>query len=68
MSLLPTNLQTIPVETRRIAQAAFPKGNLYLRLRDELGPLYEDEAFAQLFPLRGRPAESPGRLALITVF
>jgi transposase len=39
MSLLPTNLQTIPVETRRIAQAAFPKGNLYLRLRDELGPL-----------------------------
>jgi transposase len=68
MSLLPTNLQTILVETRRIAQAAFPKGNLYLRLRDELGPLYEDEAFAQLFPLRGRPAESPGRLALITVF
>jgi transposase len=33
-----------------------------------LGPFYEDEAFAQLFPLRGRPAESPGRLALITVF
>src|SRR3954464_2671433 len=68
MSLLPTNLQTIPAETRRIAQAAFPKGNLYLRLRDELGPLYQDEAFAQLFPSRGRPAESPGRLALITVF
>jgi transposase len=68
MSLLPTNLQTIPTETRRVAQAAFPKGNLYLRLRDELGPLYEDEAFTQLFPPRGRPAESPGRLALITVF
>ncbi len=68
MSLIPTNLQPIPAETRRIAQAAFPKGNLYLRLRDELGPLYQDEAFAQLFPRRGRPAESPGRLALITVF
>jgi transposase len=68
MSLLPTNLQTIPAETRRIAQAAFPKGNLYLRLRDELGPLYEDEAFTDLFPSRGRPAESPGRLALITIF
>ena len=66
MSLLPTNLQTIPAETRRVAQAAFPKGNRYLRLRDELGPLYEDEAFADLFPSRGRPAESPGRLALIT--
>jgi transposase len=68
MSMLPTDLQTIPAETRRVAQAAFPKGNLYLRLRDELGPLYEDNAFADLFPPRGRPAESPGRLALITVF
>jgi transposase len=68
MSLIPTNLQAIPAETRRVAQAAFPKGNLYVRLRDELGPLYQDAAFAQLFPSRGRPAESPGRLALITVF
>jgi transposase len=68
MSLLPTNLQTIPAETQRVAQAAFPKGNRYVRLRDELGPLYEDEAFVDLFPSRGRPAESPGRLALITVF
>jgi transposase len=68
MSLIPTDLQTIPAETRRVAQAAFPKGNLYLRLRDELGPLYEDDAFTDLFPRRGRPAESPGRLALITVF
>jgi transposase len=68
MSLIPTDLQTIPAETRRVAQAAFPKGNLYLRLRDELGPLYEDATFADLFPQRGRPAESPGRLALITVF
>src|SRR3954453_3789482 len=53
MSLLPINLQTIPAETRRVAQAAFPKGNLYLRLRDELGPLYEDETFADLFPQTG---------------
>jgi transposase len=68
MSLIPTDLQTIPAETRRVAQAAFPKGNLYLRLRDEFGPLYQDQAFATLFPPRGRPAESPGRLALITVF
>src|SRR3954447_19882944 len=68
MSLIPTDLQTIPAETRRVAQAAFPKGNLYLRLRDEFGPLYQEEAFANLFPPRGRPAESPGRLALITIF
>ena len=68
ISLIPTDLQAIPAETRRIAQAAFPKGNLYLHWRDELGPLYQDEAFASLFSLQGRPAELPGRLALITVF
>jgi len=68
MSLIPTDLHEIPAETMRIAHAAFPKGNLYLRLRDELGPLYQDGAFAELFPRRGRPAESPGRLALVTIF
>jgi transposase len=68
MSLLPTDRQTIPAETRRVAQAAFPKGNLYLRWRDEFGPFDEDDTFTDLFPRRRRPAESPGRLALITVF
>lgn len=68
MSLNPTDLHDIPAETIRIAHAAFPKGNLYLRLRDERGPLYQDEAFAELFPRRGRPAESPGRFALVTIF
>jgi transposase len=50
-----------------VARAAFPKGNIYLRMRDELGRLYEDEAFAALFPQRGQPAEAPWRLALISV-
>lgn len=63
MSLIPTNLHAIPAETRRVARAAFPKGNLYMRLWDELSPLYQDEAFAHLFPSRGdrrnRPAASP---------
>ena len=36
----------VPAETARIARAAFPKGNSYLRLRDELGSLYTDEALA----------------------
>lgn len=68
MSLKPTSLDDIPAETARVARAAFPNGNVYIRVRDELGPLYRDEAFAELFPARGRPVESPGRLALITVF
>ena len=36
-------------------------------MRDELGVLYRDERFADLFAVRGQPAESPGRLALVTV-
>jgi transposase len=50
-----------------VARAAFPNGNRYLQLRDALGPIYDDAAFAALFPRRGRPAEAPWRLALVTV-
>ena len=57
----------IPEETRRVARGIFPDGNLVMRLRDELGELYTDSMFGELFPKRGQPAESPGRLALVTV-
>ncbi|CAM5328682.1 Cation/acetate symporter ActP [Streptomyces badius] len=57
----------IPAETVRVARAAFPKGSLAIRVRDELGPLFRDEEFADLFPARGKPAWSPGRLALVLV-
>src|SRR5258706_12751808 len=67
MSLHPRRLQDVPEETARIAQAAFPKGNMYMTLRDELGILYEDEDFVALFPAVGQPAETPWRLALVVV-
>jgi transposase len=67
MSLQPQPVAPVPEDTARVARAAFPKGTLLLRLRDELGALYADERFAALFPTRGQPAEAPGRLALITV-
>lgn len=38
-----------------------------MRMRDELGEVYTDSSFAELFPRRGQPAESPGRLAWVTV-
>lgn len=57
----------ISEETQRIARAAFPQGNLYKRMRDELGEIYQDMNFAELFPGRGQKAESPGRLAWVTV-
>jgi transposase len=67
MSLHPEPLAVVPEETARVARAAFPQGNLYMRMRDELGGIYEDEAFAALFSPRGQPAEAPWRLALVTI-
>ena len=67
MSMHPKSIEPVPEETARIARAAFPKCTGYLRLRDELGSLYTDEAFADLFPTHGQPAEAPWRLAVITV-
>ncbi len=57
----------VPAETKRVAEAAFPKGNPYLWMRDELGALYEDSEFAELFPAVGQPAESPGLLAMVLI-
>ncbi|WNI33946.1 IS1182 family transposase [Streptomyces sp. ITFR-6] len=67
MSMQPRESGEIPAETVRVARAAFPKGSLAIRVRDELGPLFRDEEFADLFPARGKPAWSPGRLALVLV-
>jgi transposase len=67
MSLRAEGERPIPEETRRVAWAAFPKGTLVMRLADQLGAIYPDEEFAGLFPPRGQPALSPGRLALVTV-
>jgi transposase len=50
-----------------VARAAFPKGNIYLQLRDELGTMYDDSLFTDLYPHDGQPALSPWRLALVTV-
>lgn len=67
MSLHPQAIPPIPEETARVAHAVFPKGNVYMKLRDELGTIYHDHDFADLFPRRGQPAEAPWRLALVTV-
>src|SRR5437868_9235409 len=67
MSLQPETAFSVPETTRQIAQAAFPKGNLYMKMRDELGVLFADPQFADLFPPQGQPAEAPWRLALVTI-
>lgn len=66
MSLKPQPIGPVPEETTRVARAAFPKGTIYTRMRDELGIVWEDEDFSGLFPTRGQPAMAPWRLALVT--
>ncbi|MGO8949120.1 MAG: IS1182 family transposase [Ktedonobacterales bacterium] len=68
MSMKPRAIPEIPPETVRVVQAVFPKGNLYIHLRDTLGTIYQDDLFADLYPTRGQPAEAPWRLALVTIF
>lgn len=65
--LRPDPIGDVPEETARVARAAFRRGNLYLRLRDELGVVYTDADFAELFSALGRPVVTPWRLALVTV-
>lgn len=55
MSLQRQEIGTIPEDTARVACACFPRGNVYMRMRDELGVFYKDEAFADLFTKRGQP-------------
>src|SRR5215211_7477866 len=65
--LRPQPIEPVPTETLRIAQAAFPKGHRYFRLADELGILFTDALFAELFPTHGQPALVPWRLALVSI-
>jgi transposase len=67
MSLKPAPVQPVPEETARVARAAFRKGHPLLSLRDELGAIFADTDFADLFPKRGQPGLLPWRLALITL-
>jgi len=67
MSMQPMGPGEIPAETVRVARAAFPKGSLAIRVRDELGVLFTDGQFGSLFPVRGKRAWSPGRLAMVLV-
>src|SRR3712207_1333637 len=67
MSLKPSPIAPVPEETARVARAAFRKGNALLKLRDELGTIFADADFADLFPKRGQPGLAPWRLALVTL-
>jgi hypothetical protein len=40
MSLKPTAIEPVPAATVQVARAAFPRGNVYLILRDALGTIF----------------------------
>ena len=67
MRLNPAERRDVPEDTQTVAKAAFPKGNVYLWLRDNLGELYSDRLFNNLYPVHGQPSLSPGQLALVSV-
>jgi transposase len=68
MTLHPRDLIHVPEETRKIVQATFPQGHVYITMRDQLNLWYKDSDYAYLFAShQSRPAESPGRLNLILV-
>ena len=68
MAMHPSSIDPVPEETARVAWAAFRKGTLLMRVRDEIGVLYDDTMFAALYGARGQSAIAPWRLALVTLF
>ncbi|BAL89775.1 putative transposase [Actinoplanes missouriensis 431] len=67
MSMQPRPWPEVPEQTARMARAAFRKGNLATRIRDELGQVYEDGRFVAVFGVRGRPGISPAQLMIVSV-
>ena len=67
MTVKPVHIPPIPEMTKTVAEAAFPKGNMYMQMRDELGSLYTDDLFVEMYSEEGQPGWSPWRLALVTI-
>ena len=67
MTLHPSRRDEVPADTHELAWSMFRNGHAYMRLRDELGAIFRDEDFAELFSLSGQTAESPAVLVLVLV-
>ena len=67
MSLPMNFIFDVPKETARVARKAFPKPNVYMKMRDELELTYHDSDFIDLYSHTGQPAKSPAFLALVSV-
>ena len=52
-------LKAIPPRTVEVAQAALGENNLIMKIPDELGILYRDSDFTELFSHEGQPGSKP---------
>jgi hypothetical protein len=59
MSIEYEPIAPVPSQTRRVALAAFPKGNPYLTLRDELGPDFQRPRFCRFVLQDGKTSGAP---------
>jgi hypothetical protein len=53
MSMRPRVLPEVPEQTAMVARAAFPRGALAMRVRDELGEVFADGAFVDALGFGG---------------
>ncbi len=68
MSMQPRPFPALPETTARVARTAFRKGSLYLTIGDEIGHIFDDEDFEDLYAVEGAPALSPAQLVLVLIF
>jgi transposase len=69
MSLQPKPLPPLPEDTARLAKKIHRrKGNIYLTIGDQIGPLFDDIDFSDLYAADGAPALPPNLIALAVVF
>ena len=67
MSLKSQPIPPVPEATAHSAKRAFPKGNIFVQMREVFGSLYTDDQFQQLYPADGQRAYAAWRLALVTI-
>ncbi|WP_436838792.1 transposase [Nonomuraea cavernae] len=67
MSLHPRVSAGIPAKTAELAWKVCPKGTPAMLVRDRLGEIFDDEEFADWYPVDGRPSLSAAQLALVSV-
>lgn len=63
----PRSSAEIPAETAALVKAVCPKGTRVTRLRDVLGPVFDDNEFRGWFSAEGRSGVPPGVLAMVCV-